>query len=71
MTTQFIVVLPYTETSRLFNASKSVEQEAFVGSKGVVYYESQAAKMDKSEAELIVASHIIEGNKNAFVRQAS
>jgi len=67
---QFIVVLPYQETARLFNASKTTNEEAFIGSKGIVYYESQAHKMDKVEADLIVASHIIEGNKNAFVRAA-
>lgn len=65
----FIVVLPYTETARFFTASKAVEQEAFIGSKGIVYYQSQAHQMDKAEAELIVASQIITGNKNAFIRE--
>lgn len=62
----FIVVLPYTETSRLFHASKSTEQEAFIGSNGIVYYQSQARQMDEAEAIEIAASH---DNKKAFVRE--
>lgn len=65
----YIVVLPYAETSRIFTASKTTKQEGFVGRKGIVYYESQAHNMDKVEAELIVASQIISGNKEAFIRE--
>ncbi len=61
-----IVVLPYQETSRLFNASKTTNEEAYIGENEIVYYQSQAKKFSAIEAnELAIRS----GNKQAFVRQ--
>lgn len=62
-----IVVLPYSETSRLFHASVTKNEEAFIGQEGkIVYYQSQAKTFDAREAcKLAVES----GNNMAFVRQ--
>ena len=62
-----IIVMPYMETSRLFHASKSTPQEAFLGPEGkTVYYQHQAEKFTKEEAEAILADS---ENKQAFVRE--
>jgi len=63
-----IVVLPYQETSRLFHASVTKNEEAFIGENGVVYYQSQAKKFDAKEACNVAVSS---GNNQAFVRQLS
>ena len=63
-----IVVLPYKETSRLFTASVTKDQEAYIGDSGIVYYQSQAKKVTAKEAcDLAIKS----GNNHAFVRQLS
>ena len=63
---KYIVVLPYQETARLFNASSTKTQEAFVGEKGTVYYQYQAQKFDAKGANEVAISS---GNKQAFVRE--
>ena len=61
-----IVVLPYTETARLFHASKSTEEEAYVGENNqVVYYEHMAKKLSLADANVIATEH---PNRRAFVR---
>jgi len=61
-----IVVLPYKETNRLFNASKTVECEAYIGENGTVYYEHQAKLMTFEEANSLAFSV---GNEKAYVKQ--
>lgn len=62
-----IVVLPYIETSRLFTASKSVTQNAYLGlDNAVVFYQHQAAIFDKNEAIEIASKH---PNINAFIKE--
>lgn len=53
----YIVVLPYHETNRLFHVSKETKQNAYLGPNDeIVYYENEAMKFSKEEAEKKVAS---------------
>lgn len=64
----YIVVLPYSETSRLFHASKTVEQEAYVGENGaIVYYQSQAATFTQQGADKALSQY--SDNRKAFIRE--
>lgn len=60
-----VVVLPYTETSRLFTASVSKKLEAFIGENGIEYYQHLAKRMTEIEAKAAVDACL---NKEAFVR---
>ena len=63
----YIVVLPYDETSRLFHVSKTKKEEAYLGDNDIiVYYESKAKRMPKGEAEKKVEGHL---NKEAFIKK--
>lgn len=62
----YIVVLPYDETSRLFHASKTKKEEAFIGDDKTVYYQSQAKKFSKEDAEKKVKES---KNKEAHIRK--
>lgn len=65
---KFIVVLPYQERSSLFTASKTIQQEAFVGvNDSIVYYEYQAKQFAESEAIALSNGH---ANNQSFVRVA-
>jgi len=66
---QYIVVIPYSETSRLFHASKTVTRESYLGGDDcVVYYESHANKMSEVQAKSSLASL---KNKSAFIRKST
>jgi len=61
-----IVVLPYSETNRLFHASVTKQEEAFIGeNNATVYYQSQAKKFSLAESHEIVSNHT---NRQSFVR---
>ena len=62
----YITVLPYSETSRLFHASKTTQQESYIGESGIVYYQHQAKRMNKEDAINSAKSSL---NTNAFVRE--
>lgn len=48
----YIVVIPYEETARLFHASKTIHQESYLGENdSIVYFESQAKRFEKQIAE--------------------
>jgi hypothetical protein len=65
---KFIVVLPYQERSSLFTASKTIQQEDFVGvNDTVVYYEYQAKQFTESEAIALSNNH---ANNQSFIRIA-
>lgn len=65
---KFIVVLPYQERASLFTASKTIQQEAFVGlNNTIVYYEYQAKQFTESEAIALSNGH---ANNQSFVRVA-
>ena len=65
----FIIVLPYRETSRFFTASMTTIEEAYVGSNNqVVHYEYLAERMTKSQAFSLWKEKFI-GNRDAFIRE--
>lgn len=61
-----IVVMPYTETSRLFNASVTKSEESFIGENGIVYFQHQAKLFNAKDA---CNAAVSSGNTQAFVRQ--
>lgn len=66
-TEQYVIYLPYMETSRMFNASSSRMQEAFAGESDVVYYKHQAKVFESTSEALREIKTKWSGNVHATI----